>query len=70
MSYSEAPWCAKTGIEIRKKLIVNAARVIRSLFMQPPESILAGPAKTHKKSLGLSGDQELLLHWGTYPHRL
>jgi hypothetical protein len=42
MSYSEAPWCAHSGIEVSKKLTANATRVIRSLFMQPPEWNRAG----------------------------
>src|SRR5579862_6802818 len=36
MSYSEAPWCAQRGIEIRKMAAVNATLVIRPLLIQPP----------------------------------
>src|SRR5579862_7039438 len=36
MSYSEAPWCAQRGIEIRKMAAVNATPVIRPLLIQPP----------------------------------
>src|ERR1700681_2920837 len=44
MSYSEAPWCAHRGIEIRNIPIVKATRVICSLVTRPPSWISAGLA--------------------------